>query len=208
MAEGTCRGRSFIGSRYRPVAWIAVVSVAIGLGACASILPKTPDAIYDLTAPENVTTRAGTRTQILVPEPSALKSLDTERIAARPSNNELAYLPSAAWSDRLPRLLQTRLMETLQNTGRVGAVAVPGQGLLIDYQVIMDVRAFEVAHEEAVVSIHVKLMNDRDGRVRATRIFNGRTIVTGVENLDYVVALNASMDAVFSEMTDWILSRI
>ena len=208
MAEGERRGHSCFGSRDRPIAWAAVFLLVIGAAGCASILPKTPDAIYDLTAPDNIRTQAGTKTQILVPEPSALKSLDTERIAARPSENEYAYLTSAAWSDRLPRLLQTRLMETLQNTGRVRAVSVPGQGLLIDYQVVMDIRAFEVVNEEAVVSIGVKLLNDRDGRVRATRVFDGRALAAGMKNIDYVLALDAAMNAVFADMADWILRRI
>ena len=181
---------------------------AIGLGGCASILPKTPDAIYDLSAPEIVNTRSGTRLQILVPEPSALKSLDTDRIAARPSEVEYAYLGGAVWSDRLPRLLQTKLMETLQNTGRVKAVGVPGQGLLIDYQIVMDVRSFEISDGEAIVSLSVKLMNDRNGRVRATRIVETRAQVSGSGNGDYVAALDRAMDEAFGEISRWVLNRI
>jgi cholesterol transport system auxiliary component len=182
--------------------------LALGLGACASIIPKTPDTIYDLAAPQRINSPAGTRLQILVPEPGALKSLDTERIAARPTDIEYAYLPGAVWSDRLPKLLQTRLMETLQNTGRVKAVGVPGQGLLIDYQIVMDVRAFEISDGDAIASFSVKLMNDRNGRVRGTRIVEARAPVSGSANSDYVGALNAAMDKAFDEIAGWVLSRI
>ena len=187
---------------------LVCAGLALGLGACASIIPKTPDAIYDLSAPEAVDTRAGTRLQILVPEPNALKSLDTERIAARPSEMQYAYLAGAVWSDRLPRLVQTRLMETLQNTGRVKAVGVPGQGLRIDYQIVMDIRSFEISDGDAVVSLSVKLMNDRNGRVRATKIFGSRSPVQGGGNDDYVAALDAAMDQSFGDITRWVLSRI
>lgn len=186
---------------------MALAAVA-ALGACASIIPKAPDNIYDLAAPESIGPTSGTPRQILVPEPSALKSLDTERIAARPSDLEYAYLPKAVWTDRLPKLLQTKLMETLQNTGRVRAVGVPGQGLLIDYQIVMDVRAFEIADSEAVVSLSVKLMNDRNGRVRGTRIVEARAPVSGSANGDYVSALNAAMNQAFSEIASWVLARI
>ena len=182
--------------------------LALGLGACASIIPKTPDTIYDLAAPQRISSPAGTRLQILVPEPGALKSLDTERIAARPTDIEYAYLPGAVWSDRLPKLLQTRLMETLQNTGRVKAVGVPGQGLLIDYQIVMDVRSFEISGDDAIASFSVKLMNDRNGRVRGTRIVEARAPVSGSANRDYVGALNAAMDKAFDEIAGWVLSRI
>lgn len=183
-------------------------AAAFGLSACASIIPKSPDNIYDLAAPESIGPTSGTRLQILVPEPNALKSLDTERIAARPSGIEYAYLPKAVWTDRLPKLLQSRLMETLQNTGRVKAVGVPGQGLLIDYQIVMDIRSFEIAGNEAVVSFNVNLMNDRNGRVRATRIIDARAPVSGSTNDDYVEALNAAMNAAFSEIATWVLARI
>ena len=184
------------------------LAAMLGLSACASILPKSPDNIYDLAAPESIGTTSGTPRQILVPEPSALKSLDTERIAARPSDIEYAYLPKAVWTDRLPKLLQTKLMETLQNTGRVRAVGVPGQGLLIDYQIVMDVRSFEIADNEAVVSFSVKLLNDRNGRVRATRVVDARAPVSGSANSDYVSALNAAMNEAFSEIASWVLARI
>jgi cholesterol transport system auxiliary component len=182
--------------------------LALGLGACASIIPKTPDTIYDLAAPKSLVSTSGTRLQILVPEPGALKSLDTERIAARPTDIEYAYLPGAVWSDRLPKLLQTRLMETLQNTGRVKAVGIPGQGLLIDYQIVMDVRSFEIFGDDAIASFSIKLMNDRNGRVLATRIVEARAPVSGSANSDYVDALNAAMEKAFGEITGWVLSRI
>ena len=197
-----------VGQRWRAVGLGATFAVVLGLGACASFLPKSPDNIYDLAAPDSVGPTSGTRLQILVPEPSALKSLDTERIAARPSDLEYAYLPKAVWTDRLPKLLQTKLMETLQNTGRVRAVGVPGQGLLIDYQIIMDIRAFEIADNEAVVSLSIKLLNDRNGRVRATRIVDARSPVSGSANGDYVGALNAAMNQAFSEIAKWVLGRI
>lgn len=181
---------------------------ALTVSGCASILPKTPDAIYDLTAPAIVNSRSATRRQILVPEPSALKSLDTERIAARPSDAEYAYLGGAVWSDRLPRLLQTRLMETLQNTGRVRAVGLPGQGLMIDFQIVIDIRSFEIIDGTAVASFGIKLMNDRNGKVQATRIFNASAAVSGSDNNDYVDALDRAMDEAFQDIARWVLSRI
>jgi len=198
--------RGLYGERGRTAGIAAIV--ALSLAGCASIIPKTPDTIYDLSAPQSIGPVSGTRLQILVPEPSALKSLDTERIAARPTDIEVAYLPDAVWTDRLPRLLQRRLMETLQNTGRVKAVGVPGQGLLIDYQIVMDIRTFEISDGVAVASFTVKLMNDRNGRVRATRIFDVSAPVTGSANADYVDALDSAMDQAFSEISQWILRLI
>ncbi|MCF1503319.1 ABC-type transport auxiliary lipoprotein family protein [Afifella sp. H1R] len=184
----------------------ALVSLLL-LGGCA-VLPKTPDSIYDLTAPQDVSVRAGTSAQILVPVPAALASLDTTRIAARPTPAELAYLPGASWPDTLPRLLQARLMETLQNTGRVKAVGLPGQGLLIDYQIVLDVRAFELRNGVAVADFSVKLLNDRNGRVVASRVVHAESPVGSNDNAAIVAGLNRAMDQAFAEIASWTLTSV
>ena len=182
--------------------------MAAGLASCASLLPQTPSAIYDLTAPRDVPAPGRAGVQILVPEPSALKALDTERIAARPTPAQYAYLPGSLWSDRLPRLLQARLMETFQNSGKVRAAAIPGQGLLIDYQVILDIRAFELTDDGAAAEFAVKLMDDRGGRVIAT-LLHREVVPLAAQDSDAVVAgLDAAMDAAFLEITSWVLRRV
>ncbi|HSG94576.1 MAG TPA: ABC-type transport auxiliary lipoprotein family protein, partial [Afifellaceae bacterium] len=126
----------------------AAVMVLAGLvSACALARFAPPDAIFDLSAPDDVASKAGTPAQLLIPVPTASAALDSTRIAARPTEAEYAYLPGAVWSDSLPKLLQARLAETFQNTGRVRAAGRPGQSLLINYQVVMDIRAFEIAGE-------------------------------------------------------------
>ncbi|WP_445466129.1 ABC-type transport auxiliary lipoprotein family protein [Faunimonas sp. B44] len=184
------------------------LAVLIGLSGCARLLPQTPDAIFDLSAPSGFAVPSGTNAQILVPTPSALRALDTERIAARPAASEYAYLPGAVWADSLPRLLQARLLQTLQDSGRVRAVALPGQGVLIDYQIILDIRSFEIANGAAVAEFALKLMDDRTGRVVATEIVRQSSPVAGSTNPDYVAALDRAMDEAFVEITRRVLARI
>jgi len=190
-----------------PVARCAALLLAASLGACSALLPKSPDTIHDLTAPADVAGGGGTSAQLLIPEPSATKALDTERIAAKPTPTEYAYLPQAVWADRLPRLLQARLLETFQETGRIRA-GLPGQGLLIDYQVVIDVRAFEYTAAGALVAFHVKLLNDKNGTVVATRSFSATAPVASTGNEAIVAGLDAAMDEAFREATRWVLSRI
>jgi cholesterol transport system auxiliary component len=182
------------------------LALAAGLAGCAAILPQTPSAIFDLSAPENV---GGGRTglQVLVPQPTAVKALDTDRIAARPAPAQYAYLPNAVWSDQLPKLLQARLMQTLQSSGRVRAAAVPGQGLLIDYQLVVDVRAFELRDEGAVAEFAVKLMDDTNGRVVRSRTFRHAVPVASTDNAAIVAGLDAAMDQVFRDITRWAFAR-
>lgn len=181
---------------------------ALALSGCAALLPQTPNDIYDLSAPGEVATNARGNLQLLVPQPSAIAALDTERIAARPTPAQYAYLPGAVWSAGLPSLLQARLMETFQNTGRIRAAALPGQGLVIDYQIVTDIRAFELREEGAVAEIAVKLMDDTNGRVVRSRIFRQAVPVASTDNAAIVAGLDAAMDAVFVEIAGWVLGGV
>jgi cholesterol transport system auxiliary component len=176
--------------------------LAAALGGCAALIPQSPNAIFDLSAPgEAGSPRGGV--QVLVPVPATVAALDTNRIAARPAPSQYAYLPDAEWSDTLPQLLQARMVEALQNVGRVRAAGLPGQGLLIDYQLVMDIRAFELRDEGAVAEFGVKLMNDRDGRVIRTRVVRHVVPAASTENAVVVAALDAAMDEAYLEIVRW-----
>ena len=172
------------------------------LAGCAAIVPQTPSLIYDLTAPGDISSPRGSL-QILVPKPTTVQALDTNRIAARPGPSEYAYLPGAVWSDTLPNLIQARLVQTLQNSGRVRAAALPGQGLLIDYQLAVDIRAFEFNGDAAIAEFAVKLMDESNGRVLRSRVFQSAVQVAATDNANVVTALDAAMDKAFTEITAW-----
>jgi cholesterol transport system auxiliary component len=191
-----------IGPRVASVA--AALLLAFGLTACTSLVAGRPSAIFDLNAPGEPATPRG-RAQVLVPEPTAVRALDTDRIAARPTASEFAYLPGAVWADRLPKLLQTRLVQTLQNSGRARAVAIPGQGMLIDYQILLDVRAFEYTGEGAVADFTVRVMDDHTGRVVRSRSFRYVVPVASGGNGGIVQALDQAMGQAFAEIANWAL---
>jgi cholesterol transport system auxiliary component len=174
------------------------------LAGCTSLVAGSPSAIFDLSAPGEPTAAHGTA-QVLVPLPTTVAALDTDRIAARPSPQEYAYLPGAVWSDRLPKLLQQRLVQTLQNSGRARAVAAPGQGILVDLQLSLDVRAFEYTSEGAVADFVVRITNDRDGRVLGTKSFRYVVPIASRNNGAIVQALDQAMDQAFVEIANWAL---
>ena len=109
--------------------------------------------------------------QILITEPTALKALDSEQIVIRPTPSSLQYLANSQWSDRLPKIVQDKLVQAFENSGRVGGVGRPGDGLAIDFNVLTAIRAFEIkadAGEQARVEISAKIINDRNGVVIAS----------------------------------------
>ncbi len=148
--------------------------------------------------------------QLLVAEPTALKALDSENIVVRLSNSEVQYLANSQWSDRLPRMVQSKLVEAFQDTGRLGGVGRPGQGLAIDYQVVTDIRAFEVDTKNNVanIEISVQLLNDRNGTVRAQDVFRASARVSGTGNANFVKALDSAFAAASRDIVAWTLKAL
>jgi cholesterol transport system auxiliary component len=168
---------------------------------------------FELTAPGAGDGRSRSRRQILIAEPSALKALDGQNIVIKPSPGVIQYLAGAQWADRLPRIIQARLAETFQRSGSFGGVGRPGEGLAIDYQVIVEVRAFEVevgadGRERASVELFVRLLNDRNGVVRASRSFTATAPVSGSGNNAYVAALDQAFNEVATAIVRWASATI
>lgn len=186
-----------------------LATLVAGLGACAS---TSPSALYGLNAPRSVDVAAARSSrQILVPQPSALQALDTANIAVVDTGPIYTYFPRAAWSDTLPKVVQAKIIETLENTGRLRGVGRPGEGLLIDYQLQTDLRAFELridGQDRAYVEIAARLLNDRTGRTQASRVFSAEVPSRGVSVDQAVEAMNAAVDRVLSEMAAWVLRQV
>lgn len=166
---------------------------------------------FSLATAPIVTGQASTNRQILVPEPTALQTINNDRIVIRLSRSELQYLANAQWGDRLPRMVQDKLVQTFDNTGKVGGVGKPGQGLAIDYQLITEIRSFEISTEGAdvaVVEIFAKLLNDRDGTVRTQRAFRSSVPVRGASSPAFVAALDAAFAQTAGEIVAWTLNSI
>ena len=192
-------------SSFRRSPWAVLSLVAILASGCGS---KAKNDTFDLSiTPASTGPAAGGR-QILVPEPTALKSLDSEQVVVRVSQAEIQYLANSQWGDRLPRMVQSKLVEAFENSGRLGGVGKPGQGLAIDYQVVTDIRSFEVdtsGADVANVEISLKILNDRNGTVRAQQVFRASAPVSGSENRDFIAALDRAFAEVGAESVEWSL---
>jgi cholesterol transport system auxiliary component len=149
--------------------------------------------------------------QILVPEPTALRPFDGENIVVRPTPGTIEYLRGTQWADRLPRVVQARLADALQRAGGFGAVGKPGEGLAIDYQIVVEIRSFEVrlagaAH--AHVELFVRVLNDQTGVVRAAQLFQAASPLAGRTNNHYFQALDRAFAKAGADITEWTDSVI
>src|SRR6266567_8414031 len=204
VAAAEARGMlvSVAGRGSRGIGRAAVLALAVALSACGGQAPPT----FDLNAPQTLTKARGAgRGQLVVAEPTALSVLNTDRIVIR-TQGEIAYLSRAQWSDRLPRLVQSRIVEGFENGSRLRAVGTPGDKLAADYQLVTDVRAFHVSvasEPMAEVEISAKMVSDRGGRVLAAKVFRASVPAASTEGPDAVSALDEAFQRVITDLVAW-----
>jgi cholesterol transport system auxiliary component len=188
---------------------IAALLLALSVSACAS--SKKLDTFDLSSASPDVSSPKKQGRQILIAAPSALKALDGENIVVRSGPNSISFLKGAQWADRLPNIVQSRLVQAFESTGRLGGVGRPGEGLAIDYQVISDIRTFNInvsSGRIAIVEIAIKILNDKNGTVRAARVFRATSPVSGEGNASYIAALDRAFDSASNDIVTWTLSVI
>lgn len=193
----------------------AALCLAFALAGCSTLglanTPK-PDDIYDLAAPtafDGATKRSSA--QLLVPLPSASDALASEQIAVRSRGGSISYLPGVSWSDELPPLVQTIMVRAFENSGRVKAVGKPGESLAIDDQVIVDIRAFELdvtGSPMARVTLGVKLLDERTGKVRANRVFDVTRPSASDRPKDAIAAIDQATSAAVADVVVWTASAL
>ena len=179
--------------------------VALLAASCSSAPPET----FDLSA-ASVPAARGLRAQISIREPVASLDLDSQRILVRTGPETLAYLAGAQWSDRLPSLVQTRLVQTFQNAHLLQSVGRAGGGIAADYSLELDIRAFELDAKalQANVDIAAKIVTLNGGRVVAARIFKTQVPAAGTGGAEATKALNAALATVMAQIVAFVSAQI
>jgi cholesterol transport system auxiliary component len=193
---------------FRSAPSLAAGLICLGLVGCALAGGggRAP-ATYDLVAPRGfAASPRHAPWQLVIYEPSAVHALETDRLMVRPSADQVSYYKGVAWSDRLPRLVQTRMIESFQNSGAVKAVSsTTGQ-----YGLATELRAFQVdvsgSQAAAEVDIFAKLLSTSSNRVVATKGFSARVPSPTDSPADVIAALNQGFTEVMQDEITWVSS--
>ena len=140
--------RLVLGVRRGRCAAMMLLSAFVLLSGCGGIIPLGPAPnLYNLTPkntfPEDLPL---VEQQVVVEEPLAAGGLDSNRIALRPSTTELKYFANARWTERAPKMVQTLLVESLENSGSLAAVGRQAIGLRSDYNIKTELREFQAEY--------------------------------------------------------------
>ena len=202
-------GRSILG--------LIVLAAGLGLNACSGIITPGPAPnLYNLT-PKSVFPEGLPKvdSQIVVAEPLAAGGLDSNRIALRPTPTELKYYAQARWTERAPKMIQTLLVESLENTGKIVAVGRQAIGLRSDYDLKTELREFQAEYfstsETAPmirVRINAKVITQPRQMIIASRSFESYMPATGSDIGSIVVGFDEALGKVLKETVQWTLVTV
>jgi cholesterol transport system auxiliary component len=187
---------------------LALAGCAGGLG---SLVTKAPPTAYDLAAARDFPHRASpARGQLVIAEPVGLAGYESEKIMVRPAPGQAAQLADAQWQDRLPKLMQARILQSFENANRLRAVGRPADKIATDFALVMEIRAFEISATDgtAVVEVAAKIVRERTGRIMAARVFRVVVAAAATEGAQAVAALDEAFGKMEKELVLWAARRV
>ncbi len=173
------------------------------LAACSTLPPAT----FDLTAATGgFAARAG-RGQLAVLLPDATLPADSDRIVVRTNPQSVAYLSGAQWADKLPSLIQSRLIESFQNAHLLRSVGRPS--VVADVSLQTSIRRFELdaTRGAAIVEISAQVIGP-SGRIVGGRIFAANVATPSSDPTAVAAALDAALAQVMREIVGWSAPKI
>lgn len=191
---------------------LAAVILCALLSACALAKlgeEKPAPATFDLVLSEAGAGSGGRLPlQLAVSEPSAVHALAGDGIMVRPAADSITYFGGTVWSDQLPRLVQARLVQTIEHADRFTAVGDGHERLQPDLELITVIEAFQVEvsghRAEGVVTLTAKVADVRSGRVVASKGFTASAPATDDSPRAGVESLNAAAGEVLPAVARWV----
>ncbi len=192
---------------------IFAVITASMIGGCSlgGMFGGSPPATFDLQAPSTGKIYGARSLQLTINPPVAIKTIDTEEVLVKSAGGRVSYFSGVAWADRLPKLFQARLVETFANSGAFRAILTNQDRIAGDLSLSIEIRDFQVevrsGSSEAVIDVYVKLANERENAVVATRHFQERTTAGSEEIGAGVQALNMTFQKIAVAIVLWTTQR-
>jgi cholesterol transport system auxiliary component len=139
---------------------IVALTTTLGLGGCIPALPglgpepRTFRITPKYTFAEDLPSVSWS---LAVAEPSAERTLDTNRIAVVTGGIAIDYVALAFWIDRAPSMLQTLIVQSFRNSGRIEQVGTTRDRLRSDFLLTSDLRAFQLNRGDGPDIVRVRL---------------------------------------------------
>jgi cholesterol transport system auxiliary component len=192
--------------------WAALVAAAVLLAGCelikaaeepVDLYTVTPKSTFDPNLPD-------VYWQLAVDLPNAAANVNTGRIALAMSPTSSDYYSKTAWTDRAPVLVQTRIVDSFENSKKIVAVARESIGLRANYVLQTDLRNFEAMYfygKPPIVKVRIvaKLVRMPDRQIIGEATFE-RCVRARADKVPKVVeAFDQALGSVMKRLVAWTL---
>jgi cholesterol transport system auxiliary component len=190
---------------------LAVCAAAASLAGCALLQAADPQDLYTVTPKSTFEPDLpAVYWQLTVEAPAAAANLNTGRIALAMTPTSSDYYAKAAWTDRAPLMVQTRIVDSFENTRKIVAVARESIGIRANYVLQPDLRNFESLYyygEPPIVRVRIiaKLVRMPDRQIIGVASFE-RCVRARADKIPKVVeAFDQALGGVIKQLVSWTL---
>jgi cholesterol transport system auxiliary component len=148
--------------------------------------------------------------QLIVEPPVAAAGLNTSRIALQRSPVTLEYYANANWTDIAPLMVQTLLIESFENTGKIVAVSRESTTLRADYLLKTELREFQAEYDNsgpprARVRINAKLARMPDRAIIGSYTVERNERATSGDLPAIAMAFDEALGGAMRRVVEWTL---
>ena len=148
--------------------------------------------------------------QLEIARPDAARSVDSLRIAVRPTPGELQVYKGASWAKTPSEQLQDTVQRALEDSGRIDAVAAKGSGLAADYTLLMELRRYESdyagnAVPAATIEVNAKLLHASDQAIVASHTFLQTEPAGATDTASVAAAFGTALGRIGHDVAGWTL---
>lgn len=152
--------------------------------------------------------------QLIVADPSALATFDTDKVLVRSTDGEPPSLGNAQWPDVLPRLIQSRIIQAFEAAGYTRTLSRAPDTAAPEATLMMDLRGFQIemgAAPVAIAEIAAKLVSG-DGKIIAAKTFKAQSQVampaSGLDAASAVAALRQAFADASQNLVVWACASL
>jgi len=193
----------------------AAITTGLLLGGCTGLVfDKAPPKLYRLTPKSTFEPNMKkVEWQLTIETPLAEAGINTSRIAVLRNPLSLDYYEGVTWVDTAPRLVQTLLVESFENSRKIVDVGRHSVNLRTAYTLLTDLREFQSelspdGYPLAHVRINAKLVRFPDRIIVATFSADEKIRAVGGKLEHVVQAFDKALGRALKKIVNWGLTVV
>ena len=167
--------------------------------------------LYDLSLPSTFDLpESNDNWQLAISEPTVVLSLNTNKLLQIMPDNSWVPYGNAKWTDNLPNLVQSKLIQGFENAGFADRVVRPSDVLDPENRLAIDIRTFHVRNGDTpigVIDLFARIL-DVDGAIIASKRFQSESELIGTGEPEVMQGMGSLFSITATELISWTASQL